>query len=143
MMQHGQWNSHHMQHGQCGCNKMHGQCGCNQMRPMHQMQPVVCPTQYRCRDSFVPTEVPFIHPIVNVNRVNNVVVPRHYVTETTRNVQGSTIFPRGGQQFGPGFGGPGQQFGGGYGPGFGGPGQQFGGGFGPGFGGGFGRGFGR
>lgn len=137
-MQHGQWNSHHMHHGQCGCNKMHGQCGCNQMRPMNQMQPVVCPTQYRCRDSFVPVQVPFIHPIVNINRVHDVVVPRHYVTETTRNVRGSTVYPRGGQQFGggfgPGYGGPGQQFGGGFGPGFGGPGPQFGGGFGRGFG---------
>lgn len=115
MMQHGQWNS---QHGMCGCNKMHGQCGCNQMRPSHQMQPIVCPPQYRCHDQFVRQEVPVIQPIVNVNRVHNVVVPRRYVTETTRNVPGSTIFPRGGQQFGGGFG-----------PGYGGP--------------GFGRGFGR
>ncbi len=139
MMQHGQWNSNQM-HGMCGCNKMHGQCGCNRMMPSNQMQPIVCPPQYRCHDTFVPREVPVIHPIVNVNRQHTVVIPRNYVTETTRTVPGSTVFARPGQQFGgPGFGGPG--FGG---PGFGGPG--FGGpGFGgPGFGGpGFGRGFGR
>lgn len=142
MMQHGQWNSNQMQ-GMCGCNKMHGQCGCNQMRPSNQMQPIVCPPQYRCHDTFVRQEVPVIHPIVNVNRQHTVVVPRNYVTETTRTVPGSTVFPRGGQQFGGGFGpqsgGFGPGFGGGFGPqmgGFGGPGPQFGGG-------GFGRGFGR
>ena len=36
----------------------------------NQVRPVVCPTQYRCHDKFVPREVPFIHPIVNVNRVH-------------------------------------------------------------------------
>ncbi|MFJ7935217.1 hypothetical protein [Sporosarcina sp. NPDC096371] len=147
MMQHGQWNSNQMHgmhgmHGLCGgCNKMHNQCGCNKMQPSNQMQPIVCPPQYRCHDSFVRQEVPVIQPIVNVNRVHNVIVPRRYVTETTRNVQGSTVFPAGGQQFGGGYG---PQMGGYGGPGFGGPG--FGGpGFGgPGFGGpGFGRGFGR
>lgn len=92
----------------------------------------MCPTQYRCHDTFVPREVPVIHPIVNVNRQHTVVVPRNYVTETTRTVPGSTVFARPGQPFGggPGFGGPGP----GYGPGFGGPGPGFG---------GFGRGFGR
>ncbi len=120
MMQNGQWNSNQM-HGQCGCNKMHGQCSCHQMRPSHQMQPVVCPTQFRCHDQFIPREVPFIHPIVNINRQHTVIVPRHYVSETTRNVPGSTVSPAGGQQpgggFGPGFGMGPQS--GGFGPGYG------------------------
>ncbi|MFC5590188.1 hypothetical protein ACFPRA_14885 [Sporosarcina soli] len=110
MMQQGNWH-------QGGCHR-------------NQVQPVVCPTQYRFHNEFVPQEVPFIHPIVNVNRINTVQFPRHFYTETTQNVPGETLRARPG--FGPGMGGPG--FGGpGYGPGFGGPG--FGGpGFGPGFG---------
>ena len=100
MMQHGQWNSNQMQ-GLCGqCNRMHGSVVVIRCDQCNQMQPIVCPTQYRCHDTFVPREVPVIHPIVNVNRQHNVVVPRNYVTETTRNVPGSTVFPRGGQQFG-------------------------------------------
>ncbi len=68
----------------------------------NQVRPVVCPTQYRCHDQFVPREVPFIHPIVNVNRVHTVEIPRHYVTETTQNVMGQTLPARPG--FGPGMG---------------------------------------
>ena len=68
----------------------------------NQVRPVVCPTQYRCHDRFVPREVPFIHPIVNVNRVHTVEIPRHYVTETTQNVMGQTLPARPG--FGPGMG---------------------------------------
>ncbi|WP_255428517.1 spore coat protein D [Sporosarcina sp. resist] len=77
MMQQGNWQQgNQMQHGNCGGN---------------QVQPIVCPTQYRCHDRFVPREVPFIHPIVNVNRVHTVEIPRHYFTETTQNVMGQTI----------------------------------------------------
>ncbi len=72
-------------------------------------QPVVCPTQYRCHDQFIPREVPFIHPIVNVNRQNIVEIPRHYYTETTRNVMGETVQARPG--YGPQTGGFGPQFG--------------------------------
>jgi hypothetical protein len=105
-----------MYHG----NQFPGHCHGNQV------QPVVCPTQYRFHDQFVPQEVPFIHPFVNVNRVNTVQIPRHYYTETTENVMGQTLPAHPGH--GPGMGGMG-------GPGMGGPG--FGG---PGCG---GRGFGR
>ncbi|HJF30296.1 MAG TPA: hypothetical protein K8V56_00780 [Sporosarcina psychrophila] len=109
MMQHGNM----MHHGNMmpQGNWQQGNCHGNQV------QPVVCPTQYRCHDQFVPREVPFIHPIVNVNRVNTVEIPRHYFTETTRNVMGETLQAQPG--FGPGMGGYGPQQGG-----FGGPGRR-------------------
>lgn len=86
----------------------HGHCHGGQVRPMQHMphmQPIICPTEYRCHDQFFPQEVPFIHPIVNVNRQHVVAVPRHYYTETTRNVMGETIFPGPGPGYGPPFGG--------------------------------------
>lgn len=58
-----------------------------------QIQPVVCPPDYRFHDEFMPREVPVIHPIVNVNRQHFVDVPRHYFTETTENVMGAPVFP--------------------------------------------------
>lgn len=108
MMQQGNWH-----HG----NQMHQG---NQMYPGNQMnpgnmgagqvQPVVCPTRYVCHDQFVPQEVPFIHPIVNVNRVHTVQIPRHYFTETTQDVMGQTLPAQPG--FGPGMDGYGPQVGG-------------------------------
>lgn len=85
--------------------------------PGNQVQPIVCPPEYRCHDEFIPREVPYIHPIVNVNRQHYVDIPRHYYTETTENVMGAPISPGGG--YGP-------QFGGGYGPQFGGRGRGWG-----------------
>lgn len=120
MMQQGNWQQGNpMQHGNCH----QGHMGGNQVRP------VVCPTQYRCHDRFVPREVPFIHPIVNVNRVHTVEIPRHYVTETTQNVMGQTLpaRPGFGPGMGPGVGGIGQGMGPGMGPGMGGYGPQVGG----------------
>ncbi|NYF25737.1 hypothetical protein [Sporosarcina sp. JAI121] len=102
MMQQGNWHGNQMQHGH------------HQMHHCNQAQPVVCPPQYRCHDQFVPREVPFIHPIVNVNRVHTVEIPRHYFTETTENVMGQTLPAQPG--FGPGYG-PGPGFGPGFGPG--------------------------
>jgi hypothetical protein len=93
MMQHGQWNPHHM---------CHANCGCGHVQPMRQMPAVVCPTQYRCTDSFNPAVLPVIHPIVNVNRQNTVLIPRDYYAETTRNVPGETILAQPGH--GPGHG---------------------------------------
>ena len=72
-----------MHHGHC-----HEHCGCGP----HQVQPVVCPTQYRFHDEFTKREVPFIHPIVNVNRHNIIEVPRHYFPETTEDVMGQRCF---------------------------------------------------
>ncbi|WP_143242243.1 spore coat protein D [Bhargavaea cecembensis] len=75
---------HHMNH--------HGSCG--------RARPVICPTTYRFHDSFTEREVPFVHPVVNVNRQNVVNVPRHYFTETSASVPGRDIYD-------PGFGGHG------------------------------------
>ena len=103
-------------------------CDGSQIQPWggdQMMQPIVCPTQYRCHDEFMPREVPYIHPIVNVNRQHVVEIPRHFYTETTQNVMGDTLPAM------PGFG---PQFGGGYGPEVGGIGM------GPGFDQGFGPG---
>jgi len=122
MMQQGNWQQgNHMQHG----NWQKPNCHQGNMMGGNQVRPVVCPTQYRCHDRFVPREVPYIHPIVNVNRVHNVEIPRHYFTETTQNVMGQTLPAQPG--FGPGMGGVGQGMGPGMGPGMGGYGPQVGG----------------
>lgn len=79
---------HHRQScGSCGHFMQGGLCGCHQ-RPFLQpaAQPIVCPPQFRVRDSFIPRMQPVIHPIVNVNREHIVNVPQHFVTETNRNV---------------------------------------------------------
>ncbi|WP_153732571.1 spore coat protein D [Sporosarcina obsidiansis] len=67
-------------------------------------QPIVCPTQYRYNDCFTTQEIPYIHPIVNVNRHNVVGVPQHYYTESTQDVMGSTFMPGTGPGMGPGVG---------------------------------------
>ena len=82
----------------------HGDCHGNQVMP------IVCPPEYRFHDEYMPREVPIIHPIVNVNRHHYVDIPKHYYEETTKDVMGAPVVPRGG--FGP-------EFGGGYGPEFG------------------------
>lgn len=83
----------------------------NQQFPMGQgqqpgfpVQPIVCPTQYRYNDCYTPQEIPYIHPIVNVNRHHTVGVPQHYYTESTQDVMGQMIMP--------GFGPPGTGVGG-------------------------------
>jgi len=40
-------------------------------------RPIVAPAQYRVHDRFVPRPQPVIHPVVHVDRVNVVNVPRH------------------------------------------------------------------
>ncbi|MFJ8064406.1 hypothetical protein ACIQYS_07220 [Psychrobacillus sp. NPDC096426] len=67
----------------CGHHMHGGMCGCHQMPAA---QPIVCPPQFRVRDSFIPRMQPVIHPIVNVNREHLVNVPQHFFTETNRNV---------------------------------------------------------
>lgn len=63
---------------------MHGgMCRCHHFPAA---QPIVCPPQFRVHDSFIPRMQPVIHPIVNVNREHIVNVPRHFFTETNRNV---------------------------------------------------------
>ncbi|EGQ24727.1 spore coat protein [Sporosarcina newyorkensis 2681] len=78
--------------------------GMQGQQPGFQMQPIVCPTQYRYNDCFSPQEIPYIHPIVNVNRHNVVGVPQHYYTETTQDVMGSMIMPGRGPSHGHGHG---------------------------------------
>jgi len=62
--------------------------------------PVVCPPQYRFFDTFIPREVPFIHPIVNVNRQHYADFPRHYFTESNVTIPPRPVTAR------PGFGFP-------------------------------------
>lgn len=112
-----------MNQGHCGMHGgqhhhgMHGHHGMPGGQNQQGFQPVVCPTQYRFNDCYTKQEMPFIHPIVNVNRHHVVGVPQHYYTETTEDVRGSTIMPGRGPGMGPGMG-PG--FGPGFGPGHGG-----------------------
>lgn len=68
------------------------------MQGAQQIQPVICPPQYRYHDQFTPRPVPVIHPIVNVNRQHIVDVPEHFYTETTENVMGAPMM------LGPGMG---------------------------------------
>ncbi len=49
-------------------------------------RPVVCPPRFVVHDCFIPREVPYIHPVVHINRHNIVNVPRHIYRPITRNV---------------------------------------------------------
>ncbi|EHL79581.1 hypothetical protein HMPREF1015_01003 [Bacillus smithii 7_3_47FAA] len=49
-------------------------------------RPIECPPRYNVRNHYVPRQVPYIHPVVNVNRYNIVNVPRHIYRPVTRNV---------------------------------------------------------
>ncbi|OLN21517.1 hypothetical protein BTO30_14395 [Domibacillus antri] len=54
---------------------------------MHRhVRPVMCPPKCVVRDYYTTREVPFIHPIININRQNIVNVPRHIYQPITRNV---------------------------------------------------------
>lgn len=69
------------------CGQGGSPCNCQQTQwQQPAAQPVVCPPQYRVRDSFLPRMQPVIHPIVNVNREHIVNVPQHFWTETNRTV---------------------------------------------------------
>lgn len=73
----------------CGHHKGWGQpCQCQQVPWQHPAaQPIVCPPQYRVRDSFLPRVQPVIHPFVNVNREHIVNVPQHFYTQTNETVR--------------------------------------------------------
>lgn len=58
------------------------------------VRPIFCPPKYVVRDRFVPREVPYIHPVININRTNIVNVPRHIVRPITRNVVVDPGYPR-------------------------------------------------
>lgn len=49
-------------------------------------RPIICPPKHVVRDCFIPRVVPYIHPIVRINRFNIVNVPRHIYRPITRNV---------------------------------------------------------
>jgi spore coat protein D len=69
------------------------------------VHPIVCPPKYVVNDRFVRRPVPVIHPVVRVNRINVVDVPRNIVRPFTKNVVVHHGFAR--PRYGgyPGFGG--------------------------------------
>lgn len=50
------------------------------------VRPIVCPPLCRFTDSYIQREVPYIQPLINVNRQHIVDVPRTYFEEINRNV---------------------------------------------------------
>ena len=66
------------------------------------VQPIVCPPLCRYTDSCVKREVPYIQPLINVNRVHIVDVPRTYYREINQNVVVSPTsqMPYGGNPYG-------------------------------------------
>lgn len=52
----------------------------------NQCPPVVCDPQYVIQDCYVTRMVPYIHPVVNVNRQIIVNVPQHFYRPVTKNV---------------------------------------------------------
>lgn len=58
------------------------------MAPIQQpgVAPIVCPPLCRYTDSYVKREVPYIQPLINVNRQHIVDVPRTYYREINQTV---------------------------------------------------------
>ena len=52
----------------------------------HHMQPIVCPPLCRYTDSFIDREVPYIQPLININRQHIRDVPRVQYEEINQNV---------------------------------------------------------
>ncbi|MCM3716315.1 hypothetical protein [Halalkalibacter oceani] len=65
-------------------------------------RPIVCPTQYVVNDQFLRREVPVIHPVVFVNRLNIFDVPRHITAPVRKDV----VINHGFRPYGPGAFGP-------------------------------------
>lgn len=65
-------------------------CGC---------QPIICPPRCCVHDCFTPRIVPYIHPIVHVNRQNIVNVPQHFYQPIFRNVVVDPGWPGGGSRY--------------------------------------------
>jgi len=53
---------------------------------MRDCQPVIYPPQYCVHDYYTPRMVPYIHPVVHVNRQNIVNVPQHYYPTITKDI---------------------------------------------------------
>ncbi|QDP38786.1 hypothetical protein FN924_00115 [Radiobacillus deserti] len=49
------------------------------------MKPIVCPPKYVVHNRYTPRVVPYIHPVVHVNRNHIVNIPRHIVRPVVRN----------------------------------------------------------
>jgi len=69
----------------------HHGMGSNQppgMAPIQQpgVAPIVCPPLCRYTDSYVKREVPYIQPLININRQHIVDVPRTYYREINQTV---------------------------------------------------------
>ncbi|HHY74128.1 MAG TPA: hypothetical protein GX497_13085 [Bacillus bacterium] len=60
----------------------------------HHVRPIMCPPRYVEHNRFVPRVVPYIHPVINVNRTHIVNVPRHIYQPVTRNVVIDPGYPR-------------------------------------------------
>lgn len=58
------------------------------MAPIQQpgVAPIICPPLCRYTDSYVKREVPYIQPLINVNRQHIVDVPRTYYKEINQTV---------------------------------------------------------
>ncbi|WDM02806.1 hypothetical protein JI721_01645 [Alicyclobacillus cycloheptanicus] len=54
--------------------------------PKQGCPPVMCDPHYVVRDCYVPREVQYIHPIVQINRHVIVNVPKHVYQPITKNV---------------------------------------------------------
>ena len=57
-------------------------------------RPIYCRPQYVVRNSYIPRIVPYIHPVVHINRQNIVNVPRHIYRPVYRNMVVDPGYPR-------------------------------------------------
>lgn len=53
--------------------------------------PVCCPPTFCVQDFYTTRTIPVIHPVVNVNRVNVVNVPQHFVRPMSTTVPGQNL----------------------------------------------------
>ncbi|HEY8464709.1 MAG TPA: hypothetical protein VIM29_11995 [Bacillota bacterium] len=53
---------------------------------MSSCRPVICPPQCRINNCVIPRMVPYIHPVVFINRLTIVNVPRHFFLPINRTV---------------------------------------------------------
>ena len=53
---------------------------------MNRPRPLTCPPRYIVRNQFIRREIPIIHPVIHVNRVNIVNVPKHIYKPIKKNV---------------------------------------------------------
>ncbi|WP_156291937.1 hypothetical protein [Oceanobacillus salinisoli] len=60
----------------------------------HRIRPIVCPPKYVVRDRFVPRIQPIIQPVVKVDRLNVIDVPRHIVRPFRKRVVVDPRIPR-------------------------------------------------